>query len=223
MSQDNTVTTTPTTGAPTPKEAMFFLAILNNMKNKPEVSISLYPLPSSTNSRFHQGCSAANTIWSSTVHLSIKFNATFKQNRALTSLPQVDWEVVAQKSGFSNGKTASTRFGQIKKKWSAMSSDIDTTSSTTPSPKTPKSTTSKENKTMAGSGTNTTPSKVTKKSPAVRGRGRKPKAVKEEEAEENGAEGDADMSDDAPAAENTEEEVEYFEAEEDEVEVEVEA
>jgi hypothetical protein len=50
MSQDDTTTTTPTkevkdAGTPTPKEAMFFLAILNNMKNKPEVSILLSPLP----------------------------------------------------------------------------------------------------------------------------------------------------------------------------------
>jgi hypothetical protein len=43
MSQEGENAAVPTTpskdaGAPTPKEAAFILAILNNMKNKPEVS-----------------------------------------------------------------------------------------------------------------------------------------------------------------------------------------
>ncbi|KAN0110141.1 hypothetical protein V8E51_006528, partial [Hyaloscypha variabilis] len=149
----------PSGPAPTPKEAMFFLSILNNMKNKPEV----------------------------------------------------DWDVVAAKSGFNSGKTAATRFGQIKKKWSSMSSEIDTSSST------PKAKTPKKGK---GSGTNTTPSKVTKASPTPKKRGRKPKVkAEEEEVEEEAAEAaEVEMKDASAEDEDVVvEEAEFYEAEEVEV------
>jgi hypothetical protein len=141
-----------------------------------------------------------------------------KQNTDIITYLQVDWDVVAQKSGFSNGKTAATRFSQIKKKWGAMSSDVDTTASTAPvakTPKTPKTKTPKY-KTKVGSGTNSTPSKVSKGSPTPKKRGRKSKVVKEEEPEENGHD-DPDMDESLAVAE---EEVENFEVEENSIEVE---
>ncbi|KAH8781867.1 hypothetical protein BGZ57DRAFT_1003436 [Hyaloscypha finlandica] len=149
MSQEESSATTSaaTPSAPAPKEAIFFLAILNNMKNKPEV----------------------------------------------------DWDAVAQSSGFKNGNTAATRFGQIKKKWGAMSSDADTTASGSSPSKSPKAKTPKKAK--VGSGTNTSPSKVTKK------RDRKSKVKHEDEAEDGGA--DAEMND-SPAQENFEEEAEFY-------------
>ncbi|KAK2624212.1 hypothetical protein QTJ16_006162 [Diplocarpon rosae] len=99
---------------PTAKEAMFFLLILSNMKNKPDV----------------------------------------------------DWTVVAEKASLSNAATASTRYGQIKKKLGFTKTYV--------SPADPGSKAARGKKMEAnGSGTNLTPARVTKKrSPS------KPKALK---------------------------------------------
>jgi hypothetical protein len=100
-----------------------------------------------------------------------------------------------------------------------MSSDIDTTASTTPSvsktPKTPKTKTPKD-KTKVGSGTNTSASKVSKGSPTPKKRGRKPKVAKEEEPEENFYD-DPEMDETLAIVE---EEIAYYEAEEDSIAVE---
>ena len=102
-----------------------------------------------------------------------------------------------------------------------MSSDIDTTASTTPAPKTPKTPKSKtpKDKTKVGSGTNTTASKVSKGSPTPKKRGRKPKVVKEEEPEEPEENGHEDLEMDETLA-VVGEEIEYYEAEEDSIAVE---
>ncbi|KAI9853156.1 MAG: hypothetical protein M1838_000012 [Thelocarpon superellum] len=70
--------------------------------------------------------------------------------------PKVNWSKVAEAVGLKNGATASVRFGQIKKRlgWT------DPSSSAATAPSTPVSTTAPR-KTI-GSGTNLSPSKVTK-------------------------------------------------------------
>jgi hypothetical protein len=91
----------------------------------------------------------------------------------------VDWDVVAEKAGFSNGKTANTRFSQIKKKlgWTDENTALV-------GPKTPKASKDSGNKPKKGSGTNISPSKVTKspktpKTPKTpKSGGKKAKAVK---------------------------------------------
>lgn len=94
--------------------------------------------------------------------------------KSLTHAKQVDWEKVAAATGLKNGNTAYTRFGQIKKRlgWNQEGGSGNAGTGTTTAPTTPKKT---------GSGTNKTPSRVTKtttpkKTPGS-GRGRK---VKEE-------------------------------------------
>jgi hypothetical protein len=72
-----------------------------------------------------------------------------------TSIEQVDWNQVAEKSGYSNGATASVRYGQIKKRLGLINDGSAPAAKSTPA----KARTKKE----VGSGTNTTPSKVTKK------------------------------------------------------------
>ena len=73
---------------------------------------------------------------------------------------QVDWEQVAQKAGYSNGACASTRFRQVKKRLGLTDDSSTSASSATPKSTTPKKPRSKKE---VGSGTNKTPSKVTKK------------------------------------------------------------
>ena len=81
----------------------------------------------------------------------------------LTSSPQVDWDVVAQKAGYSNAVTARTRFGQIKKK---LGFNPDALAPPAGAGKAPRAKKAKTN----GSGTNTNATKVTKRSPAKGGR-----------------------------------------------------
>ncbi|CZR53692.1 uncharacterized protein PAC_03572 [Phialocephala subalpina] len=79
----------------------------------------------------------------------VKFFMCYIKN--MKNKPEVDWNVIAQEMGLANGSTASTRFGQIKKKY------IDGGIGGTPSPAKPRA-----KKSEVGSGTNITPSKVTK-------------------------------------------------------------
>ncbi|CZT48937.1 uncharacterized protein RSE6_09707 [Rhynchosporium secalis] len=119
-----------TTRAPTPREAFFFLTIMQCMKNKPDV----------------------------------------------------DWDLVATRAGYSNARSAKVRFGQIKKA-------IGATENGSPASSTPTKGSAKKDSTI-GSGTNTTPSKVTKpRTP------RKPKAAKVKPEPEPEAEAEAEEQD----------------------------
>ncbi|KAG0647929.1 hypothetical protein D0Z07_6041 [Hyphodiscus hymeniophilus] len=117
MSQDTTAASAPI-AAPTAKDGLFFLTILMNMSNKPEV----------------------------------------------------DWDLVAAEAGFKNAKVASTRFGQMKKKFigpstpSTQSPNVSFSSTTTVpnTPRTPTGSPSKRVKKEVGSGTNVSSSGVRK-------------------------------------------------------------
>lgn len=88
-----------------------------------------------------------------------------RSNLLTSPLEKVDWEVVAKKSGYSNGSCAKTRFGQIKKRLGITddgSSTGPSASGTTPIKPRAKST--------IGSGTNKSASKVGKKSPGGNGK-----------------------------------------------------
>ena len=92
------------------------------------------------------------------------------------SLIQVDWDVIAQKSGYNNGNTAKTRFNQIKKKYFSPANHGVPGSHSPNAPAKPRA--KKENAEKAvGSGTNTGASKVTK----ARTPKKKSKATKDEE------------------------------------------
>lgn len=76
---------------------------------------------------------------------------------------QVDWESIAQKSGYKNAASAKVSFGKIKQKFSSLEEEQ---ASGIASPKTavakPRAKKEKTEKTV-GSGTNPSTSKVTKK------------------------------------------------------------
>ncbi|KAI9053822.1 hypothetical protein LZ554_002770 [Drepanopeziza brunnea f. sp. 'monogermtubi'] len=95
----------------------------------------------------------------------------------MTNKPEVNWDLVAERAGYSNASCAKVRFGQIKK---AIGYKNDGTHPITTPVKDRAA--GKKVKNEIGSGTNVNPGKVTKKrSP------KKPKAVKLErelEAEE---------------------------------------
>ncbi|KAF4625336.1 hypothetical protein G7Y89_g12832 [Cudoniella acicularis] len=115
----------------TPKDAFFFLTILSNMKNKPDVN----------------------------------------------------WDEVAVKAGYSNATTAKVRFGQIKRKLGF--GDQDTAAASRASGN--GSATPKKGKKSSevGSGTNVSPSKVEKKTPVKRTPNKAKSPVKVEEDDEN--------------------------------------
>ncbi|KAG4428129.1 hypothetical protein IFR05_016386 [Cadophora sp. M221] len=84
--------------------------------------------------------------------------------QCMTNKPDVDWDLVASRAGYSNAVCAKTRFGQIKKQIGYKDDGSHATSS-------PIKGRGKKDATV-GSGTNTTPTKVTKtRAP------RKPKAA----------------------------------------------
>ncbi|KAH7370835.1 hypothetical protein BKA65DRAFT_590094 [Rhexocercosporidium sp. MPI-PUGE-AT-0058] len=85
--------------------------------------------------------------------------------QCMTNKPEVDWNLVATRAGYSNAVCAKTRFGQIKKQIGYKEDG----SHATPSPIKGRA----KNDVTIGSGTNTTSTKVTKtRAP------RKPKAAK---------------------------------------------
>ncbi|RDL34002.1 uncharacterized protein BP5553_08370 [Venustampulla echinocandica] len=92
----------------------------------------------------------------------------------MKNTPEVDWEVVADLAGYNNAGTARTRFGQIKKKLSALSGTPSNT------PKAPRSSTKQKGGEL-GSGSNITPTKVTKK------RGKKTKVEVKEDSDTDDA------------------------------------
>lgn len=93
----------------------------------------------------------------------------------LISISQVDWELVAQRAGYGSANSAKVRYGQIKK---ALGYNEDGTISATVTPTKARAPRVKKEKTI-GSGTNDSPSKVTKKRATP-----KKKVVKNAEAEE---------------------------------------
>jgi hypothetical protein len=93
----------------------------------------------------------------------------------LTSSLQVDWDVVAEKAGYSNAISARTRFGQIKRK---LGYTADSPAPPAGPTKAPRAKKTKAN----GSGTNNKPRKVTK-IPQAKG-GRKKSKAAEADVEE---------------------------------------
>ncbi|KAF8856301.1 hypothetical protein BDZ45DRAFT_791457 [Acephala macrosclerotiorum] len=78
----------------------------------------------------------------------VKFFMSYIKN--MKNKPEVDWNGIAQEMGLANGNTACTRYSQIKKKY------LDSPGGA-PSPAKPRA-----KKSEVGSGTNTTPSKISK-------------------------------------------------------------
>lgn len=109
----------------------------------------------------------------------------------MLSCPQVNWELVAQRAGYSNANCAKTRFGQIKRQigWKDNGSVAASTLI--------KGRAKKE----VGSGTNISPSKVVKKQG---GGGRKTKAQREAEAAAAEVKDEATGEDDAEVDEDAE-------------------
>jgi len=99
--------------------------------------------------------------------------------------PQVNWELVASRAGYSNGACAKTRYGQIKKA-------IGHTTDGAIAAPTPVKSRSKK----PGSGTNVNASKV-KKSTASKGKKAKPVAAAAEH-EGDDDEGDDDLMQEGP-------------------------
>lgn len=90
----------------------------------------------------------------------------------LLTFSKVDWAVVAQKAGYKDARTASTRYGQIMKKLTGVSAGkaMSGTSTTPSSPVAIKKTNGQAKKTI-GSGTNGNASKVVKsRAPAAKKR-----------------------------------------------------
>ncbi|KAH9217311.1 hypothetical protein DL95DRAFT_522229 [Leptodontidium sp. 2 PMI_412] len=100
--------------------------------------------------------------------------------QCMTNKPEVDWDLVASRAGYSNAACAKTRFGQIKKQIGYKEDG----SHATPSPIKGRG---KKDATV-GSGTNTTPTKVSKtrapRKPKVAKAKPEPKPEPEAEAEE---------------------------------------
>lgn len=97
---------------------------------------------------------------------------------------QVDWTVVAEKSGFSNAKTAVTRFAQIKKKLGWEGDASSAAAASKPAKKSDKTARSMKMNSLSGSGTNVNPSKVTKRGTKPKANaGPKPEAEREEDKE----------------------------------------
>ncbi|KAL2066665.1 hypothetical protein VTL71DRAFT_2737 [Oculimacula yallundae] len=122
--------------------------------------------------------------------------------------PDVDWNIVATQAGYNSGGTARVRFGQIRRELMKGAGTTETKTKTSSKPRT-KTTPIKAE---VGSGTNTTPSKVTK-SLSMRGRnksvgGRRSKGRKMEKDEEIGDDSDHEDHEDAEKADDASDEME---------------
>ncbi|KAK0122381.1 hypothetical protein ONS95_010621 [Cadophora gregata] len=122
--------------------------------------------------------------------------------QCMTNKPEVDWNMVATRAGYSNANCAKVRFGQIKK---AIGYKEDGSHPPTTTPTKGRG----KKDTNVGSGTNTTPTKVTKpRAP------RKPKVTKAKVKAEPGTQAEVEEEDekfvDAEAGEVAEEEADAY-------------
>ena len=133
----------------TAKDALFFQTILCSMKNKPDVRL-LYSIPLSQSASPRMIASSREPI-----PLSLHYTSTLKYI-------QVDWSIVAQKSGYKDAKTAATRYGQIMKKLTGVSAGRAMSGATSANPDSPVKKTNGTPKKIVGSGTNGNAMKITK-------------------------------------------------------------
>ncbi|PVH80953.1 hypothetical protein DL98DRAFT_531708 [Cadophora sp. DSE1049] len=96
--------------------------------------------------------------------------------QCMTNKPEVDWDLVASRAGYSNANCAKVRFGQIKK---AIGYKEDGSSIPTTNPVKGRA----KKDTTVGSGTNTTPTKVTKPRAPRKSKATKAKVKAEPEAQ----------------------------------------
>jgi len=150
MSAGSTSPLTPPNGKGNPSPLVFFQTILANMKNKPEVCYSKFLIFL----LFPQLLSPKPILAVLTY---------VPENTFQLTLLQVDWDIVAKKTGYNSAGTARTRYGQIMRKMGSNESG----DGSMPSPAKSKA---GKRPSKVGSGTNTSPSKISKSNSGSRGK-----------------------------------------------------